>query len=62
MLRPLKLGTFFVRNISYTLIYEGAHHRKSVLLVPSLGFAGSSDWMNAQLGLAPLKYDPSGQI
>ena len=32
------------------------------LLVPSLGFSGSSDWIDARLGLAPLRFDPSGQV
>jgi hypothetical protein len=34
----------------------------SALLMPALGSAGTSDWMDAQLGLAPLKFDPSGQV
>jgi len=26
------------------------------------GLAQASDWMDARLGLAPLKFDPSGQV
>ena len=32
------------------------------LLVPTLGFGESSDLMDARLGVAPLKFDPSGQV
>ena len=34
----------------------------SMLLMPALGSAGSSDWMDVRLGLPPLKFDPSGQV
>ena len=34
----------------------------SALLMPALGSAGTSDWMDARLGLAPLKFDPSGHV
>jgi len=71
MCRPLKLGTFFVKKTP-KLFHGGTHKMKrrtltlmtfmiGALLVPTLGFSGSSEWMDARLGLAPWKFDPSGQ-